>query len=188
MSGHTPLPIRIAFGGAQGSLQTTTRALDTARLIFVVEPGASVPPAGAEVGFEVLVAGTTCRGAGRVAGDYQIEAFSSTERVVELAITALDPASADRIQRVVFRERLQAHGDAGQAGSRGQRVLGEPAPSGGGDKQRRVLQLEDETPAESEEPKTEPLLKSEKRDVGGGRVRPRPSRHHWEIEDRWRVR
>jgi len=51
-----------------------------------------------------------------------------------------------------------------------------------------VLQLEDETPAESEEPKTEPLLKSEKREVGGGRVRPRPSRHHWEIQDRWRVR
>jgi hypothetical protein len=184
MSGHTPLPIRIAFGGRQGSLQTTTRGLDTARLIFVIEPGTPVPAAGTEVGFEVLVVGSTCRGAGRIAGEYQIEAYNSTERVVEIAITALDPASADRIQRVVFRERLQAHGDAGQ-GSRVQRVLGAPAPGG---EQRRVLQLDEPTPEETEEPKVEPVLKSEKRELESGRARPRPSRHHWEIQDRWRVR
>jgi hypothetical protein len=187
MSGHTPLPIRIAFGGGQGTLQTTTRTLDTARLVFVVEPGVSVPATGAEVGFEVLVAGSTCRGAGRVAGEYQIEAYNSMERVVEIAITALDPASADRIQRVVFRERLQAHGDAAQ-GARGQRVLGAPGLAGPDQQQRRVLQLDDEAPVEEEEAKPAPVLKSERREVDGGRVRPRPTRHNWELEDRWRVR
>jgi len=181
MADRTPLPIRVTFDGVALPVETTTRSLDTERVHLVVDARLALPAAGTRAQFEVRVGGSTCRGVGHLAGETTIPPTSGTERVIELAILALDAASTERIQRAVFRARMMGHDDKPIVTRRLESPDGTPITSA------QVLELSPEPPAAA--PTPEPVLKSERRELDAARQRPvRPQRHHWENDDRWRVR
>jgi hypothetical protein len=197
MTPRQVLPVTMMFG--RSALRSSTRALDPSRMVVAVPDDQPIPEVGQEVSFEVRIAGAPAQGRGVVTEFAHIQEAGRREMVVVVDVKELVGAAANTIARAGFRERVaeyaQAHPDAS-------RILG----ASGSDQLRRMAP--DTTPLVPREARwmdgTEPLPRSEQRereraargDYSGmregtpepGRTRPRARRHHWENEDRFRVR
>jgi hypothetical protein len=197
MTPRQVLPVTMMF--ARSALRSSTRALDSKMMIVAVPDDQPIPEIGEDVSFEVRIAGAPAQGRGKVTEFAHIQEGGRREMVVVVEVTELVGAAANTIARAGFRERVaeyaQAHPDAGS------RILG----VSGQEQLRRMAP--DTTPLVPREARwmdgTEPLPRSEQRerDRASGeyhgmregtpdptRSRPRARRHHWENEDRFRVR
>jgi hypothetical protein len=196
MTPRQVLPVTMMFGRC--ALRSSTRALDNTRMVVALPDDQPFPQVGDEVSFEVRIAGAPAQGRGHVTEIAHIQEAGRREMVAFVDVTELVGAASEAIARAGFRERVveyaQMHPDAG-------RILG----ASGNDQLRRMAP--DTTPLVPREARwmdgTEPLPRSEQRERDRqsgeyhgmregtpetGRTRPRARRHHWENEDRFRVR
>src|SRR4029077_786482 len=176
------------------------RTLDRAGVSFYIDAEMAVPEPGTEVSFEARIGGGAARGRAVVVRAEHMDDGIGREMVVVCTVVELHGAAERAIQRVTFRERVvefaTKHRD-------GEKIL----EAAGGGLTRRMRP--DTTPVRPREahwvpepyvPKPEPAAPAERQDADGfhgghgagkpkaqgGRKRPRPTRHHWEVENRFK--
>jgi hypothetical protein len=194
MAGLETLPVTLEFDG-RAPVQAITRALTPTRLEYFLAEDAEVPLVGEEASFEVRIAGSGASGRARVTAVSEIEDGLHREFVVELDVVVLEGAAAKAIARAGFRERVEAFALRSREGARILAASGDPV--------LRRPRLPDTTPltprtaqwveavAARTAPDGSPIYQGMREAAPPpepGRVRPKPSRHHWEIEQRFRVR
>ncbi len=189
------LPITLEFDDRE-PLHAVTETFDRDTLTFYVGANADVPPIGVEARFDVRIASTRVTGTATVTSIVQSDADGSSELVVTMAVTELPPAAQTALARADFREKVEEyalnHRD-------GQRIL-EASGDGARLKPTRantapIVPLEARWVDGTGIPKSErpgaPTPTGGMREGGSGepgRVRPKPSRHHWENAARFRIR
>jgi hypothetical protein len=193
MALYQTVPVFVDIDG-QARVQTVTRTVDRNEISIVVSDEMPMPAVGSEIGFDVRIAGAPATGRGRVTGLVHVEDHGLIMLVAQVAILELAGRGAATIARASFRERISeyavSHPDA-------RRIL----ERAGGETVRPTAP--DTTPLNPREGHLtvgSPIPRSEQRPDNaphgmqagdpkpGARKRPRAGRHHWELEDRWRVR
>ena len=199
MAPRQNLPIVLDYGDGR-AVRSVTRTLDRSGLSFYIDAEMAVPTPGTEVSFEARIGGGAARGRAVVVKAEHMDDGIGREMVVVCTVVELHGAAERAIQRVTFRERVvefaTKHRD-------GEKIL----EAAGGGLTRRMRP--DTTPVRPREahwvpepyvPKPEPAAPAERDDADGfhgghgagkpkaqgGRKRPRPSRHHWEVENRFK--
>jgi len=198
MAPRQNLPIVLDYGDGR-PIRSVTRTLDRSQVSFYIDREMSVPAPGTEVSFEARIGGGAARGRAQVVRAEHMDDGLGREMVVHCEVIELHGAAERVIQRVTFRERVvefaTKHRD-------GEKIL----EAAGGGLTRRMRP--DTTPVRRREahwvpepyvPKPEPAQSATPDSDGfhgghgagkpkaqGGRKRPRPSRHHWEVENRFK--
>jgi hypothetical protein len=105
--------------------------------------------------------------------------------VLELAVTSLDEASTRYLRRSAFRDRVLRYAEKNPDGRRilaSADIVGPTAPTAPDTspvREREGRWVDSEAP---------PVPRSERPRGEVGRKRPRPTRHTWDLEDRFRGR
>jgi hypothetical protein len=199
MAPRQNLPIVLDYGDGR-PVRSVTRTLDRSSVSFYIDEEMAVPAPGTVVSFEARIGGGAARGRAVVVKAEHMDDGMGREMVVVCDVVELHGAAERVIQRVTFRERVvefaTKHRD-------GEKIL----EAAGGGLTRRMRP--DTTPVRPREahwvpdpyvPKPEPADPATKDDRDGfhgghgagkpkakdGRKRPRPSRHHWEVENRFK--
>jgi hypothetical protein len=193
------LPIVLDYGDGR-PVRSVTRTLDRSRISYYVDAEMPVPTPGTRVGFEARIGGGAARGRAVVVHAEHIDDGLGREMVVLCEVTELLDAAERVLQRVTFRDRVV---DFATKHRDGEKIL----EAAGGGLTRRMRP--DTTPVRPREaqwvpepyaPRPEPAAPpapaagegmhggqgAGKPKAQGARKRPRPSRHHWEVENRFK--
>jgi hypothetical protein len=181
---HQRVPVTLELAGGLG-LRAISLHVSPERLDVELGPDDVVPPAGTSARFTAHVAGSEVQGHGVVRGAAAVETADGRVLVLQLAVTALDPAATQYLRRSAFRDRVLQYAERNPEG-------------------RRILASADTAgPAAPTAPDTSPVReregrwidqpeaavpRSERPRAGGGRTRPKAGRHTWDLEDRFRSR
>ena len=199
MAPRQTLPIVLDYGDGR-ALRAVTRTLDRSGLSFYIDSEMPVPSPGHEIGFEARIGGGGARGRARVLRVDHVDDGVGRELVALCDVLELHGMAERVIARAGVRERVvevaTKHRD-------GDRIL----EAAGGGLTRRIRP--DTTPLrpraahwipEPRQPKAEgppptdsdPTaegipLRGSSNPISPGRTRPtRPSRHHWEVDNRYK--
>lgn len=199
MAPRQNLPIVLDYGDGR-ALRAVTRTLDRSGLSFYIDSEMPVPSPGHEIGFEARIGGGGARGRARVLRVDHVDDGVGRELVALCDVLELHGAAERVIARAGFRERVVEFATKHRDGDR---IL----EAAGGGLTRRMRP--DTTPLrpreahwipEPQQPKAEspPPTDSDPAPEGiphrgsskpkpPGRTRPtRPSRHHWEVDNRYK--
>jgi hypothetical protein len=189
------LPITLEFED-RAALRAVTETFDRESLTFYLAEDADVPEVGLEATFDVRIASTRVTGKARVVAITHVDDADRHEMVITMAIIDLPATAATALARVDFREKVEEyalnHAD-------GERIL---AASGDGARIKPtrantapLVPLEARWVEGSAVPKSErtgaPAAHHGMHESGSGeigRVRPKPTRHHWENAARFKIR
>jgi hypothetical protein len=199
MAPRQNLPLVLDYGDGR-PVRAVTRTLDRSGVSYYVDAEMPVPAPGAEITFEARIGGGAARGRAVVLTVEHMDDGVGREMVVVCDVLELHGAAERAIQRAGFRERVvefaAKHPD-------GEKIL----EAAGGGMHRRMRPdttpirpreahwvAEPYVPKPAAEPDTAAVPRSEREPLGGssapkpksGRKRPRPSRHHWEVENRFK--
>jgi hypothetical protein len=177
------------LAGGLGTLRTLTSLVGPDRLAVELGPDDVIPPAGTRARFRIDVAGSPVAGDARVRGAQILETPDGRTMLLELAVTSLDPGATQYLRRTAFRDSVLRYADRNPDGHR---ILASADGRG-----PRAPTAPDTRPVHEREGRwvdqPEPLPRSERpvRPAKGGtpaapRKRPKPGRHSWELEDRFR--
>jgi hypothetical protein len=201
MAPRQNLPLVLDYGDGR-PIRAVTRTLDRSGVSYYVDAEMPVPPLGAEIAFEARIGGGAARGRAVVLKVEHMDDGIGREMVVVCDVLELHGAAERAIQRAGFRERVvefaAKHPD-------GEKIL---EAAGDGMHRRMRPNTRPIRPREAHwvpepyvpKPAAEPEAPSagphsEREPLGGssapkspksGRKRPRPSRHHWEVENRFK--
>ena len=180
---HQRVPITLELEGG-GTLHVLSHGVSPSRLQVELGPEDVIPPAGVGAKFRALVAGSPVAGDARVRGATTVETADGRIMVLDLDVTGLDASATHYLRRSAFRDRVLAYAEKHADGRRilaSADLVGPTAPT---TPDTRPLR---EREGRSVEP-SEPVLRSDRPAGEKGRKRPRPGRHTWELEDRFRSR
>jgi len=193
------LPIVLDYGDGR-PVPSVTRTLDRSGVSFYIDQEMPVPPPGTELGLVARIGGGAARGRAVVVKAEHMDDGIGREMVVVCEVLELHGAAERVIQRVTFRERVvefaTKHKD-------GEKIL---EAAGGGLTRRMRPDTRPVRPREAHwvpepyVPKPDPAAPEGRTEPDGfhgghgagkpkakdGRKRPRPSRHHWEVENRFK--
>jgi len=182
---HQRVPITLELEGG-GTLHVLSHGVSPSRLKVELGPEDVIPPAGVGAKFRALVAGSPVAGDARVRGATTVETADGRVMLLELDVTGLDATATHYLRRSAFRDRVLAYAEKHPDGRRilaSADLVGPTAPTS-----------PDTRPVNEREGRwvepSEPVLRSDRPAGGtkGARKRPRPGRHTWELEDRFRSR
>jgi hypothetical protein len=182
---HQRVPITVELVGGHGTLRAISNHVGPDRVDIELGPDDVVPPGGTAVRFTAHVAGSEVKGDGHVRGARTIETPDGPLMVLELAVTALDPVATEYLRRSAFRDRVLRYAEKNPDGRRilqSADLAGPVAPTAPDTspvREREGRWVDDPNPV---------LPRSERPRGEQGRKRPRPGRHTWELEDRFRSR
>ena len=200
MAPRQNLPIVLDFGDGR-ALRAVTRTLDRSGLSFYIDSEMPVPSPGHEITFEARIGGGGARGRARVLSVEAVDDGVGREMVALCDVLELHGAAERVIARAGFRERVVEFATKHRDGDR---IL----EAAGGGLTRRMRP--DTTPLRPREahwvpepqlPAAEPVAPAgtsgpvsdglpqqrSSKPKPPGRTRPtRPSRHHWEVDNRFK--
>ena len=180
---HQRVPITLELEGG-GTLHVLSHGVSPSRLKVELGPEDVIPPAGVGAKFRALVAGSPVAGDARVRGATTVETADGRVMLLELDVTGLDATATHYLRRSAFRDRVLAYAEKHPDGRRilaSADLVGPTAPTSTDTRPVREREGRWVEPAE-------PLPRSERPSGDKARKRPRPQRHTWELEDRFRSR
>jgi hypothetical protein len=179
---HQRVPVTLELAGGHGTLRALTSQVSRDRLGIELGPDDVVPPPGTGAKFRVDIAGSPIAGDARVRGVRAVETPDGRVMMLDLEVTALDSGSSAYLRRSAFRDSVLRYA--------------ERHPDG-----RRILSTADGVgPPAPTSPDTRPVREREGRWVeeqhllprserpASARKRPKPGRHGFDLEDRFRGR
>jgi hypothetical protein len=182
--------VTLELVGGLGTLRTLTSLVGPDRLTVELGPEDVIPPAGTRARFRVDVAGSPVAGDARVRGAQTVETAEGRAMLLDLEVTSLDPGATQYLRRTAFRDSVLRYAERNPDGHRilasadGRGPHAPTAPD-----TRPVREREGRWVDEVELlPRSERPLRPA---ASGGaarpsRKRPKPGRHTWELEDRFR--
>ena len=182
---HQRVPITLELEGG-GTLHVLSHGVSPSRLQVELGPEDVIPPAGVAAKFRALVAGSPVAGDARVRRATTVETADGRIMLLELDVTGLDATATHYLRRSAFRDRVLAYAEKHPDG---RRILASADLAGPNTPTTPDTRPVNEREGRWVEP-SEPVLRSDRPAGGtkGGRKRPRPGRHTWELEDRFRSR
>ena len=179
------VPVTLELSGGQAGLRAISHHVGPDRVDLELGPDDVVPAAGTVARFAAHVAGSEVRGSAVVHGARSVETPDGRVMVLELRVTSLDAAATRYLRRSAFRDRVLQYAERNPDGRRilaSADIVGPAAPT-----------APDTSPVREREGRwvehgPAPVPRSERPKGEEGRKRPRPTRHTWDLEDRFRGR